>query len=637
MTKPTIIEPIANPAVVANFNGLERQGSYGSIKTDFEGNGVKSFALETSHVEIAVPDLERTLTLFHTVSIAVGQIIGSGIFISPNVILKGVGSMGLSLIIWTLGGLLSLCGALCFGELGAICPKAGGEYQYIKMTYGRMASFANLWVLLIVNSMAVAVISLTFSTYFLSLFMDPGYAHFEFIKKVVSALAILTVVSICMYGTKAGVWVQNGFTITKFVALIFLVFLAIAYLCQGHTENITAGFKGSNLNVSEWSGALLTSLWAYNGWNHISIVASEVKNPEKNVPRALVTSMVLVTITYIIINLAYHTLLSPADLIRSESIAVYAGEKFFAEYSEGWLTFARYFFGASVAISTFGALLSITLSSSRLPYAGAVEGMMPTLFGLVSKRSKTPVTSLAFLVSFIGSCSFVCVWPSNIGDLIQYVGFMSWTFWGLCFVAVIVLRYKLPDIPRPFKIPLIIPVVASLTSLYLVVGSLYANPPPQIPLIIPVVASLTSLYLVVGSLYANPPPQIPLIIPVVASLTSLYLVVGPLYANPPPQIPLIIPVVASLTSLYLVVGSLYANPPPQIPLIIPVVASLTSLYLVVGSLYANPLPSLIWIVACLVAVPVYYGYVDNEKMCHLWMDKLTNKLLHYLDAGDVKQ
>lgn len=522
MTKPTIIEPIANPAVVANSNGLERQGSYGSINTDFEGNGVKSFVLDqTSHVEIAVPELERTLTLFHTVSIAVGQIIGSGIFISPNVIIKGVGSMGLSLIIWTLGGLLSLCGALCFGELGAICPKAGGEYQYIKMTYGRMASFANLWVLLIVNSMAVAVISLTFSTYFLSLFMDPGYAHFDFIKKVVSALAILTVVSICMYGTKAGVWVQNGFTITKFLALIFLVCLAIAYLCQGHTENITAGFKGSNLNVSEWSGALLTSLWAYNGWNHISIVASEVKNPEKNVPRALVTSMVLVTITYIIINLAYHTLLSPADLIRSESIAVLAGEKFFAEFSEGWLTFARYFFGASVAISTFGALLSITLSSSRLPYAGAVEGMMPTLFGLVSKRSKTPVTSLAFL----GSCSFVCVWPSNIGDLIQYVGFMSWTFWGLCFVAVIVLRYKLPDIPRPFKVPLIIPVVASLTSLYLVVGSLYAN----------------------------------------------------------------------------------------------------------------PLPSLIWIVACLMAVPVYYGYVDNEKMCHLWMDKLTNKLLHYLDAGDVKQ
>jgi len=520
MKKPTIIEPIANPAAVTN--GLERKGSYGSINTDMEGNKPVGTELSSfsSSVGITVPELDRSLTLLHTVSIAVGQIIGSGIFISPNVIIKGVGSMGLSLIIWTVGGLLSLCGALCFGELGAICPKAGGEYQYVKLTYGRMASFANLWILLIVNSMAVAVISLTFSTYFLSLFMDPSYSHFETIKKVVAAVAILTVVSICMYGTKAGVWVQNGFTITKFLALLFLVCLAIAYLYQGHTENITAGFQGSNMDVSEWSGALLTSLWAYNGWNHISIVASEVKNPEKNVPRALVISMVLVTFTYIIINLAYHTLLSPIDLIRSESIAVEAGEIFFAEYSEGTLKFARYFFATSVAVSTFGALLSITLSSSRLPYAGAVEGMMPTLFGLVSKRSKTPVTSLAFL----GSCAFVCVWPSNIGDLIQYVGFLSWIFWGLCFAAVIVLRYKMPDIERPFKIPLIIPVIASLTSIYLVVGSLYAN----------------------------------------------------------------------------------------------------------------PLISGIWFLAGLLAVPVYYGYVDNEKMCQRWMDKLTNKLLYYLDGAEQK-
>ncbi|KAL5272469.1 hypothetical protein ACHWQZ_G000616 [Mnemiopsis leidyi] len=520
MKKLTIIEPIANPAAENESSAatLERKGSYGSINNDLEG---KNSATESSSMSLKVPELEKTLTLFHTVSIAVGQIIGSGIFISPNVIIKGVGSMGLSLIIWTVGGLLSLCGALCFGELGAICPKAGGEYQYIKMTYGRMASFANLWNLIIVNSMAVAVISLTFSTYFLSLFMDPSHSHFETLKKVLAAFAILTVVSICMYGTKAGVWVQNVFTITKFLALLFLVSLAVAYLCQGHTENITSGFEGSNMDVSKWSGALLTSLWAYNGWNHISIVASEVKNPEKNVPRALVISMVLVTCTYIVINLAYHTLLSPYDLIRSESIAVHAGEMFFAEYSQGTLTFARYFFATSVAVSTFGALLSITLSSSRLPYAGAVEGMMPTLFGLVSKTNKTPITSLAFL----GSCAFLCVWPSNIGNLIQYVGFLSWIFWGLCFVAVIVLRFKMPDIQRPFKIPLVVPVLAALTSLYLIVGSVYAN----------------------------------------------------------------------------------------------------------------PLISGLWLIAALLSVPVYYGYVDNEKMCQRWMDKLTNILLHYLEAAEQKQ
>lgn len=527
MTKPSTIEPIENPVARLDSlqNKLVRSESYGSINKDLEAMtsfvGTPAFYAEPSSSEemkpIKVADLEKTLTLFHTVSIAVGQIIGSGIFISPNVIIKGVGSMGISLIIWALGGLLSLCGALCFAELGAICPKTGGEYQYIKMTYGRMVAFSNLWVLLIVNSMAPAVISLTFSTYFLSLFIDPHYEHFEIIKKVVAAVALLVVVSICMYGTKAGVWVQNGFTITKFLALIFLVSLALAYLFRGHTENISSGFEGSNLNVSEWSGALLSSLWAYNGWTHISIVASEVKNPKKNLPRALVITGIVVLITYVVINLAYHTLLSPKDLIASESIAVHAGERFFAGYGEAAVLFGRYFFATSVALSTFGALMSITISASRLPYAGASEGMLPAMFGLVSKRSKTPVPSLAFL----GTCAFVCVWPSDIGDLIQYVGFLSWIFWGLCFLAVIILRYKMPDIDRPFKVPLAIPVVALLTSLYLIGGSLYAS----------------------------------------------------------------------------------------------------------------PVTSAMWLAVALAALPVYYGYVDNEQKCDAWMKKLTAKLLCYLDAG----
>lgn len=363
---------IINPLARSDSISIEKPENYGSIddskehKKDILAGG-------------KVVELGRDLTLFHTVSLAVGQIIGSGIFISPNVIIKNTGSMGISLIIWTLGGLLSLCGALCFGELGALYPKSGGECQYIRITYGRMAAFVNLWVLMIVYAMGAAVIALTFATYFLSLFVEDSYPQFELMKKIVAAIAVVTVIGICIYGTKLGVWIQNGFTIMKVLALIFLVVLGIVYLSKGHTENISSGFTGSNLDVGDWSGAMLSSLWAYNGWTCINIIASEVKEPKKNLPRALTITGLSVTVTYVIVNLAYHALLSTDELIKSQSIAVFAGEKFFSEYGPGAVIFARYFFAISVALSTFGALLATVLSGSRYMLMALLKTKFPML------------------------------------------------------------------------------------------------------------------------------------------------------------------------------------------------------------------------------------------------------------------
>jgi len=280
------------------------------------------------------------------------------------------------------------------------------------------------------------------------------------------------IIVLCLYSTKYSLYVVNTFTVLKLGALLMIIVLGAATLCQGNFENIKPGFEGTNMDVGLWSNALMSSLWAYNGWNSIGIIASEVKNPTKNLPRALIITGLVMTMLYVITNLSYHVLLSTEDLVARESIAIVVGETFFGQWGEGAGMFGKYFFAISVAFSTFGALVSVILSWSRLPFAAAQEDMFPSCFSLVLNRSGTPVVSLLFT----GLGAFICVWPSNIFSLITYVGFLSWLFWGLCFAGVIVLRWKYPDIERPFRVPIAVPVIAVLSSLYLVIGLFYAMP-----------------------------------------------------------------------------------------------------------------------------------------------------------------
>lgn len=468
---------IANPVIPAVFDKpSSRKMEVVNINSDIEDHSEDAIQKDKDLMEATQEgsegQLTKSMSLFHTVALAVGGIIGSGIFVSPNLVVQKTGSMGVSLLVWTFAGAFTTLGALCFGELGAMYPKSGGEYQYLRLAYGKLTSFANLWILLIVNSMGCAAMALTFATYLLTLFVDDTYPHIDIIKKVIALCALVLVTSLCIYGTEIGLWVQSIFTVLKVGALLFLVTLAFSYLVRGKFENLMSGFSGTDWNVSSWSEAALSAVWAYNGWTCINIVASEVKNPKKNLPRALYITGILITVIYVVVNVAYHTIMSTEELKQSQSIAVVAAKRFFAPYGPQAVTFGKYFFAVSVAISTFGSLLATILYASRIPYAGALEGMLPRFFSLVSLKNNSPVISLVFM----GLTTAVCILPSNIAYLIQYAMYLSWLFWGFCFVAVIYLRWKLPDTPRPFKVPLVIPVLATIFAVYLVIGPFVGNP-----------------------------------------------------------------------------------------------------------------------------------------------------------------
>lgn len=420
-------------------------------------------------------ELKAQFNLTHAVSLAVGQTIGSGIFISPNGVVKAVNSVGMSLLIWVLSGTLSLCGALCFCELGTMFKRSGGEYQYIKAAYGKVTAFVYIWVCGVIrNALGIAVIALTFSNYALSLFMSDKDAGFEILQKIIATCAIALIIAVNSYSTRIGIVMQNTFTVLKLAALSVLILMGFTQLCMGKVGSLGDGFSGTSMNFAAWTGAFFSALWAYSGWNCINMMAGEIKNPKRNVPYALViTNIVMITI-YLMANVSYHIILSIEELTTENAIALYAGDKFFGQFGKTWGKAGKIFFGLSVAISTFGALSSSLMGASRLPFIAAQEDMFPRFVALIQKKTGTPIVGLLYM----GVTASLCCWPSNIISLIQYVGFLSWAWWMMCFAAVPGLRYTMPDHPRSFRVFLGIPVLAVLSSLYLVIGPFYATPLP---------------------------------------------------------------------------------------------------------------------------------------------------------------
>lgn len=420
-------------------------------------------------------ELEPHFTLLSTVLFAVGQTIGSGIFVSPNEVIKQVGSPGMALVIWLLSGFISLTGALSFAELGTMIKRSGGEYQYLKAAYGDLLAFVYVWMCGVIrNAMGCAVIALTFSSYLISIFLSHEYPHFLLMKKTGAAAAIVIIIAINAYSTKCGIRMANLFCVLKLGALFALTVLGVWKLGEGGVENIKVGFKDTDMNPGTWTTAFFAALWSYSGWNCINLMAGEIKNPSKNVPRALVISQIMLISVYLLANTAYCSILTLQELYEVDAIALFVGKKMLARYGDFWGRFGEVFFGVSVVVSTYGSLSSSLMASSRLGFIAAQEGMFPKCVGLIQSNTGTPIVGLLYM----GFTAFMCVWPSNITHLIAYVGFLSWFWWGLCFLAVPVLRWRLPCCPRQFKVNLLIPAIAVLSTVYLVIGPFFVNPYP---------------------------------------------------------------------------------------------------------------------------------------------------------------
>ena len=434
-------EPLLEKGNNFEHDLFEKQDSC-SFDFDVDGSGVEN--------RVAI---KRQLSLLHAVSIMVGVIIGSGIFVSPRFVLADSGSVGMALIIWTLCGVIALLGALCYCELGTMLGKSGGEYIYLKTAFGPLPAYVFSWTdVWFMRPVSAAILTLTFANYLAKLFSISSVL----VIKIMAAMCLSAVTAINCISVRAAARLQVFFTAIKLLALAILVAIGLGKLSQGQTESFKSPFQGTTNNLGRIGHAFYSGLWAYDGWNQLNLITEELKEPHTTLPRGVVIAVPLVTFCYLTMNIAYLAILSPNEMTHSNAVAVMAASKV-------GITL-KFLMPLIVALSCFGAMNGSSFVTGRTLFSMAREGQMPGCFAMLHKQFRTPFPAILFR-SFLALLMLI---PSDISMLISWFGFGTWIFYLATFVSLIVLRFKLPSEPRPVKVNICIPLIMTLVSIYFV-------------------------------------------------------------------------------------------------------------------------------------------------------------------------
>ncbi|XP_030766225.1 b(0,+)-type amino acid transporter 1-like [Sitophilus oryzae] len=405
--------------------------------------------------------------------------IGSGIFVSPASALKYSGSVGMCIVVWTVCGIVSLLGALAFAELGTVVPRSGAEFAYFMDSFGplhkfwgALPAFLYSWLMVVIIRPAeIAVIILTFSEYLCqpimdALSIDDPYTSEKAIKSIaIVALGVMTYINV--RSVKLYVIIQNVFGSFKVLACLVVIFGGIYELWCGRTENLFKGFEGTSFRPKDVALAFYSGLWAYDGWCTVTVVTEEIKRPEVNIPRSIAISVPIVTLLYVFMNIAYMTVLSIPEMVDAKAVAVTFGERVLGPFS--------FIIPLGVALSTFGCALSVQFGVTRLCYVAGQDGFMLESFSYVHYQRHTPSPAVAFQ----GLVAFLFIISGDIVQLIEFASFLIWMSYGTAMVSLLILRKTKKDVPRPYKVPLWIPIFILLVAIYLSVTPILTDPDPM--------------------------------------------------------------------------------------------------------------------------------------------------------------
>lgn len=410
------------------------------------------------------PGLLPTLGLFSTVMLVVGGVIGSGIFRKPGVMAAQLGSPELLMLVWVLAGVITLFGALTNAEIASLIPETGGQYIYFERMYGPFFAFLYGWALFaIIQCGSIAAVAYVFAEYATQFVALPEFSealaawsfHLPFIgdltplkaigtKGVAAGLVILLTV-VNYLGVRFGGLVQNIFTVAKVVAMLLLVLGAFLLPTGGSVANFTTDSATVPLSgLALFAGvaaALNGAFWAYDGWNKLTYIAGEVKQPQRNIPLGLVWGMVIVTAIYLLMNLAYLWVLPVDVMAKSPLVAATAAERIFPN-GGAWVA-------ALVMLSTFGTTNAIILATARVYFSMAQKNVFPRFLGNVHPRFHTPAASLVVQ----GVWSVALLFSGTFDTLTDALIFVTWIFYAAGAYGVFVLRKKMPAAPRAYQVP----------------------------------------------------------------------------------------------------------------------------------------------------------------------------------------
>lgn len=387
------------------------------------------------------PGFARTLTLFDATMIVISGIIGSGIFINPYVVAQAVETPFLILAVWAAGGVIALFGAFVFAELGTVMPRVGGQYAFFREAFHPLVAFLHGWaLLLIVQSGATAAVAVAFSQYVARLVAMP-----EGSGALLAAAILLALGAFHALGIKPGAVVVNVITFGKTLALVALI--VGAFLLLRHDSGLTfepaipPALGGLPL-VSAFFAGLVPAMFAYGGWQNLNYVAEEVRDPVRNLPRAVLIGVFCVIAVYVSANVAYVHVLSAPVLAATRTPAADVAARLMGE------TGARVV-SLLIVVSTFGFLNLALLSAPRVYYAMAADGLFFRSLARLSPRFRAPTAAILLQA---GLAAFFAL-SRSYDRLLSYAVFADWVFFALSGAALLVFRRKLPDAPRPFPVP----------------------------------------------------------------------------------------------------------------------------------------------------------------------------------------
>lgn len=397
----------------------------------------------------SAPDLPRVLGARQAIAVVVGTIIGSGIFLIPSEMMRDTGSSSLVYLAWIAGGLLSLFGAMTYAELSAMLPYAGGEYVYLRGAYGDTTAFLYMWTWFTVakpGSIAAISIGLARTLEFFPAFHWLGnsitVARIPFYGSQLFAIAVTWLITGLNYlGIKKAGEFQFVFTVLK--AVLILVVVAFCFLSgSGSWSNFSTTLPHATGGFSGFMLALIATLWAYDGWSDVSMVAGEVRQPERNLPIALIGGLVAVGALFMATNAGIQYILPASRIAASARPAVAALTAVAGVRGAGLVA-------AAMALSILVTLNGTTMSGARVPFAAARDGLFFRWFARIHPRFQSPSTSLVaqgllstVLLLFLGAFQ----------QLFELTVFAEWLFYMLAASTVFVYRHKNPGLPRPYKV-----------------------------------------------------------------------------------------------------------------------------------------------------------------------------------------